>query len=35
MVNLKKESISDLANNMSNYARKISEYKAMIDASCK
>jgi len=35
MASLKKGSIADLANNMGNYTRKINEYKAMIDASCK
>jgi hypothetical protein len=35
MASLKRESIADLENNMWNYKRKISEYKAMIDATCK
>jgi hypothetical protein len=35
MIALKKESIADLENNIGNYKRKMGEYKAMIDATCK
>jgi len=35
LTNLKKERIVDLTNNVGNYKRQMSEFKTMIDASCK
>lgn len=35
LVNLKKESVADLENNVWNYKRQIGEYKTKIDMACK